>query len=90
MVILMAEQPTYNAGENVLCYHGPLIYLAKVLKVQPPAEGDEKNAVTGKEGQHYFVHYKGWKTTLVSVLSRAQAHADSVLGGTSGCPRTGC
>ncbi|KAJ7902687.1 MRG-domain-containing protein [Mycena olivaceomarginata] len=59
----MAEQPTYNAGENVLCYHGPLIYLAKVLKVQPPAEGDEKNAVTGKEGQHYFVHYKGWKTT---------------------------
>ncbi|KAF7329018.1 MRG-domain-containing protein [Mycena venus] len=59
----MSEPPTYNAGENVLCYHGPLIYVAKVLKVQTPAEGDEKNAVTGKEGQHYFVHYKGWKTT---------------------------
>ncbi|KAJ6482144.1 MRG-domain-containing protein [Mycena vitilis] len=58
----MAEQPTYTTGENVLCYHGPLIYVAKVLKTQS-ADGDEKNTITGQEGQHYFVHYKGWKTT---------------------------
>ncbi|KAK7018594.1 MRG-domain-containing protein [Favolaschia claudopus] len=58
----MSEPPTYNTGETVLCYHGPLIYVAKVLKVQAP-EADEKNAFTGLEGQHYFVHYKGWKTT---------------------------
>ncbi|KAJ7208046.1 MRG-domain-containing protein [Mycena pura] len=54
--------PTYIAGENVLCYHGPLVYLAKILKVQP-GEADEKNTITGQDGLHYFVHYKGWKTT---------------------------
>ncbi|KAJ7641369.1 MRG-domain-containing protein [Roridomyces roridus] len=53
--------PIYTTGENVLCYHGPLIYIAKVLKTQ--AATDEKNTITGKDGQHYFVHYKGWKTT---------------------------
>ncbi|KAJ7159853.1 MRG-domain-containing protein [Mycena crocata] len=52
--------PSYSAGENVLCYHGPLIYVAKILKTQTV---DEKNTITGKEGWHYFVHYKGWKTT---------------------------
>ncbi|KAJ7280369.1 MRG-domain-containing protein [Mycena rebaudengoi] len=52
--------PAYNSGENVLCYHGPLIYAAKILKIQTV---DEKNTMTGKEGLHYFVHYKGWKTT---------------------------
>ncbi|KAJ6510407.1 MRG-domain-containing protein, partial [Mycena sanguinolenta] len=57
------SEPVFAAGEAVLCYHGPLIYAAKVLKVHTPADGEEKNAVTGKEGQHYFVHYKGWKTT---------------------------
>ncbi|KAJ7730901.1 MRG-domain-containing protein [Mycena maculata] len=54
--------PIYNTGETVLCYHGPLIYAAKILKTQP-STGDEKNTITGKDGQHYFVHYKGWKTT---------------------------
>ncbi|KAJ7034745.1 MRG-domain-containing protein [Mycena alexandri] len=54
--------PTYNTGENVLCYHGPLIYVAKILKTQA-ADENEKNTITGKEGEHYFVHYKGWKTT---------------------------
>ncbi|KAJ7119468.1 MRG-domain-containing protein [Mycena epipterygia] len=52
--------PAYNTGENVLCYHGPLIYVAKILKTQTV---DEKNTITGKDGLHYFVHYKGWKTT---------------------------
>ncbi|KAJ7645828.1 MRG-domain-containing protein [Mycena rosella] len=55
--------PTYNTGENVLCYHGPLIYVAKILKTQTVEEKDEKNTITGAEGTHYFVHYKGWKTT---------------------------
>ncbi|KAJ6589103.1 MRG-domain-containing protein [Mycena capillaripes] len=58
----MSDEPTYSAGENVLCYHGPLVYVAKILKTQA-ADAEEKNPVTGKEGQHYFVHYKGWKTT---------------------------
>ncbi|KAF7290520.1 MRG-domain-containing protein [Mycena indigotica] len=55
----MAE---YSTNESVLCFHGPLIYAAKILKVQ---EGDAErpDAITGKPGAQYFVHYKGWKTT---------------------------
>ncbi|CAK5263592.1 unnamed protein product [Mycena citricolor] len=60
--ISLMDTPTFTVGENVLCYHGPLIYVAKVLKAQT-AEPDEKNTITGQDGQHYFVHYKGWKTT---------------------------
>ena len=42
-------QPKFNAEEKVLCYHGPLLYEAKVLKHK-------------KEGgvYAYFVHYQGW------------------------------
>jgi mortality factor 4-like protein 1 len=72
----MSDQPTYSTGENVLCYHGPLIYVAKILKTQA-ADAEEKNTITGQEGQHYFVHYKGWKTTCVNLSF--QARADSVI-----------
>ena len=51
----------FQAGEKVLCYHGPLIYQAKVLKAEiwtgeDPSEG-------GFKGPHYFVHYQGWKAS---------------------------
>ncbi|KAL5967252.1 hypothetical protein TSMEX_005019 [Taenia solium] len=36
-------------GEKVLCFHGPLLYQAKILDVK--VEG---------EGYQYFVHYQGW------------------------------
>ncbi|EKM74705.1 hypothetical protein AGABI1DRAFT_80803 [Agaricus bisporus var. burnettii JB137-S8] len=52
---------SYDLNERVLCYHGPLIYEAKVLK--PMLNYDETNAPTGIPGPHYFVHYKGWKQT---------------------------
>lgn len=55
-----ATQPVFTANERVLCYHGPLIYEAKVLKT---IAFDETNTTTGVTGQHYFVHYKGWKQT---------------------------
>ncbi|KAJ3496573.1 hypothetical protein NMY22_g19792 [Coprinellus aureogranulatus] len=48
----------FNTGENVLCCNGPVIYEAKILKVQ---RMDEPSAATGLPGWHYFVHYKGWK-----------------------------
>ncbi|KAJ3105027.1 UDP-glucuronic acid decarboxylase 1 [Phlyctochytrium planicorne] len=50
---------TFSENEKVLCFHGPLIYEAKVLKgelwqgKEPPEEN----------GPHYFIHYKGWKQT---------------------------
>lgn len=52
--------PDFKTNERVLCYHGPLIYEAKVLKSQMM---EEPSQITGLPGMHYFVHYKGWKQT---------------------------
>ncbi|KAF9447084.1 MRG-domain-containing protein [Macrolepiota fuliginosa MF-IS2] len=52
---------TFDVNERVLCYHGPLIYEAKVTK--PPVQHDETTAPSGVPGPYYFVHYKGWKQT---------------------------
>ncbi|KZP24228.1 MRG-domain-containing protein [Athelia psychrophila] len=52
---------SYAPNERVLCYHGPLIYEAKVLKAE---NWDERTSKAGgATGPHYFVHYKGWKQT---------------------------
>lgn len=40
------------AGERVLCFHGPLIYEAKVLKYR--TSEDDNNCT------EYWVHYAGW------------------------------
>ena len=40
-------QPKFSADEKVLCYHGPLLYEAKILKHKK--EGGSYN---------YFVHYQ--------------------------------
>lgn len=53
---------TYAVNERVLCYHGPLVYEAKILKTE---HWDETNTKNGEVGPHYFVHYKGWKQTYV-------------------------
>ncbi|KAI0252848.1 MRG-domain-containing protein [Lactifluus subvellereus] len=85
--------PSFSLGERVLCYHGPLIYEAKVLKCEI---WDETNTKLDTVGPHYLVHYKGWKQTwdewvptarllkfseanlsLQKDLSRAQAAATS-------------
>lgn len=49
--------PLYSKDEKTLCFHGELLYEAKVLetKLKDPNE---------KNGPHMFrVHYKGWKNT---------------------------
>lgn len=46
---------TYDVQERVLCFHGPMLYEAKVLEVK---RSDDK-----KELPEYKVHYKGWKNT---------------------------
>ncbi len=58
----MSSTLNYQIGERVLCYHGPVIYEAKVLKAEI---WDAANIKTGTAGPHYFVHYKGWKQTFV-------------------------
>lgn len=45
--------PIFAVNERCLCYHGPLVYEAKILKVNPQPEPDTL----------YQVHYKGWKQT---------------------------
>ncbi|KAH9946573.1 MRG-domain-containing protein [Amylocystis lapponica] len=51
---------TFAQGERVLCYHGPLVYEAKILKIE---NWDESTTKLGSIGPHFFVHYKGWKQT---------------------------
>lgn len=43
------ECPSFVDGEKILCFHGPLIYEAKVQRVR------RKNGVT-----QYLIHYHGW------------------------------
>ncbi|KAI9004104.1 MRG-domain-containing protein [Gaertneriomyces semiglobifer] len=61
--------PPYKEGETILCYHGPLLYEAKVLKANAFST-DELEATTDPKalsditipGQYYYIHYKGWNT----------------------------
>ncbi|XP_055607687.1 nuA4 complex subunit EAF3 homolog [Uranotaenia lowii] len=46
----MPPKLKFTEGERVLCFHGPLIYEAKMLK----------STVTKDKQVKYFVHYAGW------------------------------
>lgn len=61
----MTSAVTYAANERVLCYHGPLIYEAKVQKVDDGSHAIATELPT-LDGPLYFVHYKGWKQSSVS------------------------
>lgn len=52
-----SSTPAYQKDEKVLCFHGELLYEAKVLdhKVKDPNDK--------KDGFMFRVHYKGWKNT---------------------------
>ncbi|OMJ28201.1 Chromatin modification-related protein eaf3 [Smittium culicis] len=50
----------YEVGERVLCFHGPLLYEAKVMAIEI---WDKSGPDQLESGPHYFVHYKGWKQT---------------------------
>ncbi|CAG8822418.1 12344_t:CDS:10, partial [Gigaspora margarita] len=43
----------HQIDEKILCYHGPIIYEAKIIKAQYLKE----------KGPYYYVHYIGWKQT---------------------------
>ncbi|KAH9518388.1 Mortality factor 4-like protein 1 [Bulinus truncatus] len=45
----MAPKPKFQEGEKVLCYHGPLLYEAKCMRMEV------------KDGKvQYLIHYNGW------------------------------
>lgn len=47
----------YLKDEKALCFHGELLYEAKVLDVRRQDSKDKNSAF------EYRVHYKGWKNT---------------------------
>ncbi|KAL6628117.1 MRG-domain-containing protein [Neocallimastix californiae] len=57
--VIPSDSLTYLKDERVLCYHGFLIYEAKILK----SEIWENSSNPEENGPHYLVHYKGWKQT---------------------------
>ena len=64
----MNENFLFQAGERVLCFHGPLMYEAKVLKCE--FWKDRKDVA---DGAFYFVHYKGWKNTWDEWIPESRA-----------------
>ncbi|RLV92595.1 hypothetical protein DV515_00013707 [Chloebia gouldiae] len=50
-------KPKFQEGERVLCFHGPLLYEAKCVKV----------AIKDKQVK-YFIHYSGWNKKQKSEL----------------------
>ena len=49
--------PAYQKDEKVLCFHGELLYEAKVLDSKVKDPNDKR------DGHMYRVHYKGSKNT---------------------------
>ena len=47
----------YKVGDKVLCFHGELLYEAKVEEIEHEVPNDRKSPL------RYKVHYKGWKKT---------------------------
>ena len=54
-----SQLPLYAKDEKVLCFHGELLYEAKILDFKHSEENNKKSPMI------YFVHYKGWKNTYV-------------------------
>lgn len=48
------QTPPYAKDERVLCFHGDLMYEAKVTEIKPAAKVDDTQ---------YRIHYKGWKAS---------------------------
>jgi hypothetical protein len=51
------SKPAYQKDEKVYCFHGALLYEAKLLDTR------RQNAQDKSSPFEYRVHYKGWKNT---------------------------
>ncbi|KAJ1858485.1 Esa1p-associated factor [Coemansia sp. RSA 1722] len=60
----------FKANERILCFHGPLLYEAKVIKAEM---WDGSDPEAPDPGPHYFVHYKGWKQTWDEWVDESRA-----------------
>jgi mortality factor 4-like protein 1 len=53
------SKPVYQKDEKVYCFHGPLLYEAKVVDVRRNPDPEKEKASPFE----YRIHYKGWKAT---------------------------
>ncbi|KAJ1959951.1 Esa1p-associated factor, partial [Dipsacomyces acuminosporus] len=60
----------FRTNERILCFHGPLLYEAKVVKAEM-RDGTDPDAPD--PGPYYFVHYKGWKQTWDEWVDESRA-----------------
>ncbi|KAI1873512.1 hypothetical protein JX265_005134 [Neoarthrinium moseri] len=59
-----APGPIYAKDEKVLCFHGDLMYEAKITDIRSAADPANTNVATIKaDDAQYKVHYKGWKSS---------------------------
>jgi mortality factor 4-like protein 1 len=59
-----APGPPFAKDEKVLCFHGDLMYEAKITEVRSAADHSNTNVATIKaDDAQYRVHYKGWKAS---------------------------
>ena len=59
----MDSRLDFKPKDTVLCYHGPLIYEAKIIKAEF-WEGRKDQ----EDGPYYFVHYRGWKAKYLLLM----------------------
>ncbi|KAJ8123058.1 hypothetical protein ONZ43_g899 [Nemania bipapillata] len=95
------KAPPYSKDEKVLCFHGDLMYEAKIIDVRVEAGKKAEDA-------QYRIHYKGWKASwddwvthdrirkftednkqLASQLAQARMRAPGSKGGKKGAKPTG-
>lgn len=59
-----APGPPFAKDEKVLCFHGDLMYEAKITDLRSASDHSNTNAATIKaDDAQYRVHYKGWKAS---------------------------
>ncbi|KAH8677961.1 chromo domain-like protein [Xylariales sp. PMI_506] len=59
-----APGPPFAKDEKVLCFHGDLMYEAKITEIRSAADNSNTNVATIKaDDAQYRVHYKGWKSS---------------------------
>lgn len=59
-----AALPPFSKDEKVLCFHGDLMYEAKITDLRSASDPTNTNPQTIKaDDAQYRVHYKGWKAS---------------------------
>ena len=54
----LGQKYPFQVNETVLCYHGPLQYEAKIIRI----ESRPCVSLSLASEPFYLVHYKGWKS----------------------------